>query len=137
MALRKPSFDGDLENREINISPMIDVMFILLIFFVVTMAFSEKSALKIERPKSVQDEKLNEKALKIFVDKDGKIFAAGSYATLDTLKVLARNSPEKSALIEADASLEISSLVEVMDACSEGGIGRIFISSQPKNRGAK
>ena len=137
MGLRKPNFDADLENGEINISPMIDVMFILLIFFVVTMAFSEKSALKIERPKSVQDEKLNEKALRIFVDKNGKIFAAGSYATLDTLKILAQNSPEKSALIEADASLEISSLVEIMDACGEGGISRIFISSQSKREGAK
>lgn len=132
MALRKPNFESDSENREINISPMIDVMFILLIFFVVTMAFSEKSALKIERPKSVQNQSLNEKALKIFVDKTGKIYAAGSYATIDTIKLLAKNSIDKTAIIDADEALKISTLVEIMDACSEGGITRVFIASESK-----
>lgn len=69
MSLRKPSFENPDSSSEINISPLIDVMFILLIFFVVTMAFAEKSALEIDRPKSEKASQSPEKALNIFVEK--------------------------------------------------------------------
>lgn len=137
MGLRRPRFEGESQNREINISPMIDVMFILLIFFIVTMAFSENSALKIERPKSSQNINESGRALKIFVESDGRIFAGGAYASLDMVKILAKNCAEKSAIIDADSKLEISALVEIMDACAEGGISKIFISSQAKRGGEK
>ena len=95
MSLRKPSFDSSETGSEINISPLIDVMFILLIFFVVTMAFAEKSIIAIERPKSDQAEKSDEKTLNVFVEKSGRINVSGGFVSLEGLEAIAAARPEK------------------------------------------
>ena len=132
MSLRKPSFDSNETGSDINISPLIDVMFILLIFFVVTMAFSEKSVVAIERPKSEQAQKSAEKSINIFVEKSGRINVSGSFVSLETLEKIAAARPEKIAVIDSDASVEVARIVEIMDACARAGIERVFIASDKR-----
>ncbi|MBR4598342.1 MAG: biopolymer transporter ExbD [Opitutales bacterium] len=136
MSLRKPSFDSSERGSEINISPLIDVMFILLIFFVVTMAFTEKSIISIERPKSERAENFEEKTLNIFVEKSGRINVSGGFVSIEGLEAIAAARPEKTAVIDSDASVEIARIVEIMDACSRAGIERVFIASD-RREGAK
>lgn len=135
MSLRKPSFENPDSSSEINISPLIDVMFILLIFFVVTMAFAEKSALEINRPKSEKASQSPEKALNIFVEKNGRISVAGAYVSIDSLEKIASLRGEKNAVIDSDASVKISTIVEIMDACSRAGIEKVFIASDKTREG--
>lgn len=135
MSLRKPSFENPDSSSEINISPLIDVMFILLIFFVVTMAFAEKSALEIDRPKSEKASQSPEKALNIFVEKNGRISVAGAYVSIDSLEKIASLRGEKNAVIDSDASVKISTIVEIMDACSRAGIEKVFIASDKAREG--
>lgn len=135
MSLRKPSFENPDSSSEINISPLIDVMFILLIFFVVTMAFVEKSALEIDRPKSEKASQSPEKALNIFVEKNGRISVAGAYVSIDSLEKIASLRGEKNAVIDSDASVKISTIVEIMDACSRAGIEKVFIASDKTREG--
>lgn len=135
MSLRKPSFENPDSSSEINISPLIDVMFILLIFFVVTMAFAEKSALEIDRPKSEKASQSPEKALNIFVEKSGRISVAGAYVSIDSLEKIASLRGEKNAVIDSDASVKISTIVEIMDACSRAGIEKVFIASDKAREG--
>ena len=52
MSLRRPRFQEENAAESINISPLIDVIFILLIFFIVTMAFSDGSAIRVDVPKA-------------------------------------------------------------------------------------
>lgn len=129
MSLRKPSFEDEASSREINISPLIDVMFILLIFFVVTMAFSEKSVLGIERPKSDEAQIVKEKSLGIFVDKYGKIFTEENEVDIETLKNILRKKTERAVVIDADGSVDLTKIVEIMDACKASGIEQIFIAA--------
>lgn len=135
MSLRKPSFENSNSESEINISPLIDVMFILLIFFVVTMAFAEKSALDIERPKSKEASETPEKALNVFVERSGKISVGGTYVSIESLERIASLRRERNVVIDSDASVEISRIVEIMDACSRVGIEKVFIASD-KQKGA-
>lgn len=135
MSLRKPSFENPDSSSEINISPLIDVMFILLIFFVVTMAFAEKSALEIDRPKSEKASQSPEKALNIFVEKNGRISVAGAYVSIDSLEKIASLRGEKNAVIDSDASVKISTIVEIMDACSRAGVEKVFIASDKAREG--
>ena len=135
MSLRRPSFEDDSASRDVNISPLIDVMFILLIFFVVTMVFSEKSVLGIERPKSDAAEALDAGAANIFIDRDGRITYAGIETGLDGLRAALSAASKKAAVIDADGALGLSRLVEVMDVCRECGIDRVFIAAD--NRGAR
>ena len=135
MSLRKPSFENPDSSSEINISPLIDVMFILLIFFVVTMAFAEKSALEIDRPKSEKASQSPEKALNIFVEKNGRISVAGAYVSIDSLEKIASLRGEKNSVIDSDASVKISTIVEIMDACSRAGIEKVFIASDKAREG--
>ncbi len=129
MSLRRPSFEDADSGREINISPLIDVMFILLIFFIVTMVFSEKSGMPIERPKSSEARNIEEGAMNVFVDRSGRISVGGLEVGIPALRDAARLNRSKAAVIDSDGAVGVSRIVEIMDACSQGGVERIFIAS--------
>ena len=67
------------EGDGVNISPLIDVVFILLIFFAATMAFSDKSALEIKKPEASSVEAAPQKSVKIYVDSSGGVFVGGGF----------------------------------------------------------
>lgn len=135
MSLRRPSFENADSSSEINISPLIDVVFILLVFFVVTMAFAEKSALDIDRPKSDRASESPEKALNVFVEKNGKISVDGAHVSVDSLEKIASLRREKNAVIDSDSDVKISTIVEIMDACSRAGVEKVFIASDKRKDG--
>lgn len=126
------------ENRgeEINISPLIDIVFILLIFFVATMVFSEKSAMEIQKPESSKTISAPEKSLKIFVNSLGEISLEGVKMDMDSLKNALSFKAENNAVIEADSSVALAKIVEIMDFCKQSGIDKVYISCKQKE-GAK
>ena len=132
MSLRKPSFESEDERHEINLAPLIDVMFVLLLFFVVTMVFSEKSTLGIDRPAAANAQNLSESAYNIFMDKNGMIIFEGREISLDALRLALDSSVKNTAVIDADGGLDLSNLVEVMDVCRECGIERLYIAADKR-----
>ena len=123
------------EGEGVNISPLIDVVFILLIFFATTMAFSDKSAFELKKPEASRAESAPQKSVKIYADASGAIFLGNAKVDIKTLENLLSFKAEKSALIEADSSVDMAGLVGIMDACKSAGIESVYISC--KKRGAK
>lgn len=122
----------------INLTPLIDVVFLLLIFFMVSTSFTRETQIKLELPKA-DAEKLetDPEVIEISIDKEGRIFVNSTAlvnSDVETLKSavqpLYQNAPAKPVIISADANATYQSVVTAMDAVSQLGISNIKMATQ-------
>ena len=110
---------------DISMAPLIDVVFLLLIFFMVTTVFPENKGLVIERPESQHSDPIVQKKMVIVVAKDGTIlFKDKKIATHDIERLVKEQLiavPNTAVLLRIDKSATTQTLVSVMDACKKGG----------------
>lgn len=125
---REPD-DGD----EINISPLIDMVFILLIFFVVTATFTRETGVNVQRPRASSAKQVRKKNIMIAVTSEGTIHIRSKQVTLEHLAVilrnLARESPDSDAVVMADQNARMDTVVKVIDACNRAGLTRVSIGA--------
>ncbi len=133
------STDDDVD---INLTALIDVVFTLIIFFVVTTSFNNRSALKITLPSSQasQPEQQN-KPLVILVDKSGNYFVGNTALVRSDLNSLkeaisqqAGNDKKRTIVIQADAKTSHQSVITAMDAIGQLGFSHISIATAPEKK---
>lgn len=136
---RAPVFDGGEDTQPINISPLIDVIFILLIFFIVAAVFSESSAVEADVPTSSGSAQAAMGSVHIYVDKNGSVRAGDSAFGVDSGDASALErylgkfvDGKTSVVIHANAGMPVGMLVRVMDAVRLHGNGEIFIETKRK-----
>lgn len=124
---------------EISLTPMIDVVFLLLIFFMVTTTFSKETAIKIQLPQAQGQEEQKPdpgEALILTIDKTGQYFVndkALKNRTIETLtqELNALSSHKKIPLIiNADANAPVQSAISVLDVASNIGFKSITFATQ-------
>ena len=120
-----------------DITPMIDVVFLLLIFFMLSTTFIVTPGLKITLPKSSAEQIKKEKEeVRILLSEAGDIYINEEKVDIDSLKGIfveaAGKSRESVAVISADEKAAHGRVVEVMDAAKESGIMRLAIETKPK-----
>lgn len=123
------------EEEGINPTPMVDVMFNLLIFVIVTAQYTNVQALKVNLPKAQTGASLEKtEKVVITVTKEEKIFLNGGEvdaAALGTsLKPLGRKEPQPAVLVQADEGSTTGRLVTVMDLASKAGLKKISIETR-------
>jgi biopolymer transport protein ExbD len=121
------------EESEINMTPMLDVVFIMLIFFIVTANFIKEPGLEINRPDSNTAETQENAAILIAVGPTGEIWMDGRRIDVrqvkaNVVKMLADN-PQGSVVIQADEKAVADTIIKVMD---EAGVSAISLASEPK-----
>lgn len=125
----------------INLTPLIDVVFLLLIFFMVTTSFTRETQIQLELPKADVEKMQNDpEILEISIDKEGRMFLNGKSlinAQVETLKkaispILANNK-NIPVVISADANTPYQSVVSAMDATSQLGITNLKMATQRSN----
>lgn len=118
----------------INITSLIDVMFLLLIFFMVSSTFIEQPGMKLELPesKSATIEQIKELVLEITADQ--RMLLNQDPVTLEDLegkiKALFPNLAEKSLVLKADRSVPHGTVVKVMDIAKLSGIEKLIIATR-------
>lgn len=129
------------ESVEVNLTPLIDVVFLLLIFFMVSTTFDRHAKMKVSLPEaSASFEQTQEKSLVLTVDAKGNYYINDRQVintTLDTLKqaltkVLGKTSGDiknQSIILRADGNTPHQSVVRAMDAVSQIGITRLSIAT--------
>lgn len=125
------------EQLEISITPMIDVVFLLLIFFMVTTTFDRESKLKINLPEAGREQQKVANAIEVTVDADGNYYV-NQYKTvnrnLETLKkAISKAVGDKkhpSLIINADAKARHESVVRVLDGAQQLRISRISFATK-------
>lgn len=133
-----------MEDPDVNLTPLIDVVFILLIFFMVSTTFQRESQIKIELPEASSEPMEEQKdVLEILVDPEGHYFIGGQQvvntelATLKKaiLKFLGKRS-ELPVVIRADRNTPYEAVVRAMDATAQLGLVHMSLATnQPESGG--
>jgi biopolymer transport protein ExbD len=122
------------EKAEIKIAPLIDMVFILLIFFIVTTSFVSETGISVERPAARSAEKLESQSILIGVGSLGEIYISGRRVGLFSLKPLLenklRNQPKLSVVLVADKTTPADLIVRVMDEIRLSGVKRIALATE-------
>lgn len=130
------------EEPELNLIPLIDVIFTLIIFFVLTTSFNQRSALKLQLPSAQQAARTEPgEPLTVMVDAEGKFFVGNmevlktDTATLkDAIAQVAGRRRDQPVLLRADARTPHQAVVTAMDALGQLGFVRISIATTPEAR---
>lgn len=112
---------------DINVTPFVDVVLVLLVIFMVTAGFIVNKGLKIQLPQAATAEKLNlQRTFNILLAANGDLFLDGKPITVEGLKATGASAKDKGekvvAMISADKGVVYSNVVGVMDALRQVGI---------------
>jgi biopolymer transport protein ExbD len=132
------SFYNKKENTEINITPLIDVVFILLIFFMISTTFISVPGFRVNLPKtSAPSIKSNDKNLVITISRDNKIDINGNVSVINKLPELIKEQlktlKDPLVILQSDKNTSNGFVVDVMDIIKESGLTKIAIATERKN----
>jgi biopolymer transport protein ExbD len=121
------------DEQEINITPMLDVVFIMLIFFIVTASFVKEAGIDVNKPQA-QTSQMKEKAnILIAIDETGGIWIdrrkIDPRALRANIERLHSENPQGTVVIQADENSRTADLVRVMDAARLAGVYDVAIAA--------
>ena len=125
----------ELEKGQLDIAPLMDVVFLLLIFFMLTSSFISPHAIKINLPNAVSSKPLLQRDFIIYVTDKDVLIADGKEMNIKELtpKIKAAAKDKRHILIEADKEASLGKVVEIWDLCRDSGITNINIATVPKD----
>ncbi|MGE4518015.1 MAG: ExbD/TolR family protein [Desulfobacteraceae bacterium] len=120
-------------NAEINISPLIDLVFLLLIFFMVTTSFVKETGVDVNRPSAATAEISENTGIMIAVSKTGDIFFDRKKTDIRSIRSLVAISlaenPKAQVIIVADTESQTGEVIQIMDECRLSGADSISIAA--------
>ena len=118
----------------LNITPLIDVLFILIIFFTVSSTFLEQPGIELTLPDAESGQAHTAQKVMIFVDKDDNIYLNDDSVPMDSLALrtvnLMNEQTEKSVILRADKSVDHGTVIRIMDILRKNNIYKIVISTE-------
>ncbi|MBU3958524.1 MAG: biopolymer transporter ExbD [Candidatus Omnitrophica bacterium] len=117
--------------KQIDIAPLIDVVFQLLIFFMLTSSFVMQPSIKVNLPKAVTSKVVQDKNIEIIISSENVTYLNGRVVTTEELKALLRQVAKRNQpiLIKADRRASLGRVVEMWDMCRDLGITQINIAT--------
>jgi biopolymer transport protein ExbD len=126
--------DNDEEITGINITPMVDVMLVLLVIFMVTANFIVRETVEVDLPKAANGGETVQGLVNVVLDKDGKLFFDGAEVDEPGLVAKVRESlakdKETRAIISADQSLDYGRVMRLIDVVKGEGIAKFALNIQ-------
>ncbi len=123
----------DRDDVEINLSPMIDMVFILLIFFIVTTVFVEETGVDVQRPEAASANDLEKNSILIAITDEGKIIYGGneigSNGVRGIVKRLLLREPDMPVIIQADKTASVDLYTKVHDEAALAGATSIHLAT--------
>ena len=124
------------ETPTVDITPLIDVVFQLIIFLVVTTTFTDSPGIKVDLPQSQSLEYVDQREqLSILVQSDGKLYMDGQEVSQVDLGVAleqrAKTDPNATLILNGDTEANLGLVVEIMDLSKRKGVQRIHIGAMP------
>ncbi len=119
------------EELDVNMTPLIDVVFLLLIFFVLTTTFQKEARLKVDLPSSsAAEQNTLQEPIEITISSEGEIMLQGSGDWRAQLQQFAEGGSEHQLVIRADSNSPHGAVVQVMDAAQQFGIINLSIATE-------
>ena len=121
------------DEAEVDLTPMLDVVFIMLIFFVVTASFIKESGIDVNRPEATTDRPVENASILIAISENNEIWIGGRMIDLRALRAnierLHAENPKGTVVIQADGKSNNDTFVQVMNASREAGVYGIAIAT--------
>ncbi len=122
------------DEDEVNLTPMLDVVFILLIFFIVTASFVKESGIDINRPAAATAVRKERGNILVAITSTGQIWIDRRQVDVRAVRAnierLHAENPQGAVVIQADRDSKNGLLVEVMDAAKLAGVENISIAAE-------
>ncbi|MGH0035066.1 MAG: ExbD/TolR family protein [Myxococcota bacterium] len=122
------------DESEVNMTPMLDVVFIMLIFFIVTASFVKESGIDVDRPQAVTASKKERGNIMVAITETGQIWIdkrpIDVRAVRANIERLHAENPQGSVVIQADENSRNGLLVRVMDAARQAGVTEVAIAAE-------
>jgi len=135
--MRRPfsSFNNEEgEEEAIDVTPMLDVVFIMLIFFIVTASFVKESGIDVNRPDAQTAQPKDRANILVAIDPDGRVWINRRNVELASVRAnierLHAENPQGSVVIQADELAATKYLVSVMDSARQAGVYNVSIAAQ-------
>lgn len=130
----RPSLDDSAnQTDELNISPLIDMVFILLIFFIVTTVFVEETGVDVNKPQAASAVDLEKNSILIAITDTGKVVYGGREIGLSGVRSVVRRNNQREkmpVIIQSDRSVPTHLLVGVIDEAKLAGAESVSISTE-------
>ena len=122
------------DESEVNITPLIDIVFIMLIFFIVTATFVKEAGIDVNKPDAPTAEVKKKANILIAIDANNNIWLdrrkIDIRSVIPNIKRLRAENPQGSVVIQADEESKNKMLVEVMDAARQAGVINIALAAE-------
>ncbi len=124
----------DEEEDAVNLTPMIDVVFIMLIFFIVTASFVKESGIEVNRPNAATAERKEKGNILVAISEDNQIWIdrrqVDPRALRANIERMHAENPNGAVIIQADEESKNKLLVLVMDAARMAGVKSVSIAAE-------
>lgn len=130
--------DGDSSSAEIDMTPMLDVVFIMLIFFIVTASFAKESGINLNRPPisdTPLDEQTKTRNIVFNITETNDIFIQGRHIDVRSVRANVERAhaenPKVKVIIEAHPKSKTDTFILVSDQAREAGVADIALTTPP------
>ena len=122
------------EEAAIDMTPMLDIVFIMLIFFIVTTSFVKEAGFDVNKPQAAQATKKPSANIFIAVDKNGRIHMEKRVVDIKRVRAnverMLAESPEAAVMIMADVDAKHGVVIKVMDQVKAAGIDKLMVNAE-------
>ncbi len=124
----------EIRKGQLDIAPLIDVVFLLLIFFMLTSNFVFQPGIKVHLPKAITSEVLSSENIVVTITGQDLLFLGDQPITVDDLLLKLKEAARenKTLLLRADTGASLGRVVEIWDLCRELNIAQINIATNQK-----
>lgn len=120
----------------IDISPLIDCVFILLIFFVVTTTFVEETGVEVDKPRAASSVRLEKNSILLAITGDGNVVYGGREIGVGGVRALVKRltmQEDLPVIIQTDAAVPSGLLVRVIDEAKLAGAGKVSLATRKES----
>ncbi len=123
----------DSNEAGIDISPLMDCVFILLIFFIVTTTFVEETGIEVDKPQAASSVKLEKTSILIALTEKGEVVYGGREIGISGIQPLVKRMLQKEdvpVIVQADTSAQSGMLVRVIDEAKLAGALKVSVATR-------
>jgi biopolymer transport protein ExbD len=125
--------DREEESAGIEISPLLDAVFILLIFFIVTTTFVEETGIEVDKPQAASAVQLEKTSILIALTAEGSVVYGGREIGIAGVQPLVKRMLQKEdvpVIVQADSEVPAGLMVRVIDEAKLGGAGKVSVATR-------
>ena len=131
---RRQTFQQAESDEDVNVTPLLDIVFIMLIFFIVTSTFVKEPGVEVERPDAVSAQERRLASIIVAISETDEIWINKEQVELNEVRAaveqLRRENPKGTAVVQADAKSKARLLVEVVNQIRSTGVTDVAVSTE-------